>query len=276
MGETVDTPSISVIMCIHIKEKTDELKLAIDSIINQSMQDFEFIICDDASNADTWKVLMEYQQADHRIRLLQNKEVKGVAASLNRCIEAAKGKYIARMDGDDLSDPKRLEIQYDFLEKHSEYAFVGCNAKLLEGQGIWGRRKVPEYPQGKDFLAYSPYIHPTIMGRRELFSHDGGYRAYKHTLRCEDYEFFMRQFSQGYYGYNIQKYLYYYREDIIGYRRRQYRYCISEAYIRLQGYLRIGMFWKGGFLYWLKPLVVGLIPKKYYYQLKHQRMEKAT
>lgn len=271
--EKLNTPVISVIMCVHMKESSDELVLAVDSILNQSFSDFEFIICDDASDAFIWDILKNYQQQDSRIRLIRNKETNGVAASLNRCISKAKGQYIARMDGDDISARNRLELQYKFLEGHPEYAFVGCNAHLLENQYIWGSRRMPEKPVGKDFLAYSPYIHPTIMGRRELFLHDGGYRALKKTWRCEDYEFFMRQFSQGYYGYNLQKRLYYYREDSKGYQKRQYRYCISEALIRFQGYSRIGMLWKGGLVYWLKPLFVGMVPKKYYYRWKRRQTE---
>ncbi len=263
-------PAISVIMCVHNVGGTEELELAIESILSQSFSDFEFIICDDASNEKTWELLLYYQTCDSRISLLQNKDNKGVAASLNRCIGAARGKYIARMDGDDISAVQRLQEQYDFLEEHMEYAFAGCNAELIDCQSNWGIRCMPEKPGNKDFLPYSPYIHPAVMGRRELFLHDGGYCVSKLTWRCEDYEFFMRQFSQQYYGYNIQKVLYYYREDSKAYQKRQYRYCIAEAKIRLQGYKKIRVLWKGGIIFWLKPILVGMIPKKYYSRWKRR------
>lgn len=267
-------PDISVIMCVQNYGDTEELKLAIESILKQTFCNFEFIICDDASDERTWELLLYYQQCDSRVLLLQNTENKGVAASLNRCIGIAGGTYIARMDGDDISAVSRLQEQYDFLEQHMEYTFVGCNAELMAGTSVWGIRCMPEIPKNIDFLPYSPYIHPSIMGRRELFTHDGGYHVSKDTWRCEDYEFFMRQFSQHYYGYNIQKVLYYYREDSKAYQKRKYRYCIAEAKVRLHGYKRIGVLWKGGIVFWLKPILIGMIPKKYYAWWKRKNFMK--
>ena len=257
-------PIISVVMPVHNCRSIHELKLAMESVLQQSFEKFEFIICDDASDNETKQTLENYQKKDSRIILLHNSMNIGVAASLNRCIRVSSGKYIARMDGDDISSPERFQTQYDFLEQNKEYAFVGCNAKLIDEHGIWGTRLMPEVPSEKDFFLYSPYIHPSIMGRKDLFTHDGGYCVSKRTWRCEDYEFFMRQFCQGYYGYNIQSYLFSYREDMNTYQKQRYKYSVYEAMVRLKGYRKMGILWKGGSIYWMKPLVVGIIPKRLY------------
>lgn len=273
---TIDEePLISVIMCVHNNRYSKELALAVESILNQTYRNLEFIICDDASALDVWECLLEYQKEDNRIILIQNKKNMGVASSLNRCLAKAKGEYIARMDGDDMAVPNRLEAQYDFLKEHTEYAFVGCNALLIEQKCIWGVRKMPEKPNKKDFLPYSPYIHPTVMGRRDFFLRDYGYRESRLTWRCEDMEFFMRRYSQKEYGYNLQENLYYYREDCKGYKRRKFRYCIAEALIRLQGYRRLHILLNGGWYYWLKPILVGILPKQTYRKIK-RKYQKTT
>lgn len=101
------------------------------------------------------------------------------------------------MDADDISDPNRLKVQYDFLEKNPQYSWCGCNARLLDENGIWGTREMPEAPAEKDYLKYSPYIHPTVMYRASLFEETDGYKVSEETLLCEDYEIFMRLRQMG-------------------------------------------------------------------------------
>ena len=95
-------------MSVYNGEKT--LGKAIDSIIAQTYEDYEFIICDDASTDGTWSILEKYCEADNRIILLRHSENKGLGASLNDCLQAARGKYIARQDADDISKPERIEL----------------------------------------------------------------------------------------------------------------------------------------------------------------------
>ena len=102
---------------------------AIDSILTQTFTDFEFIVIDDASSDDSLHIINSYKDA--RIIVLQNTKNIGLTKSLNLGIAKAKGKYIARMDADDISMPKRLEKQFDFMEEHPEFAFVGLEQKLL-------------------------------------------------------------------------------------------------------------------------------------------------
>ena len=115
---------VSVIMGVYNCEKT--VAESIESIINQTYDNWELIICDDASTDNTCAIVESYaRKYGGKIFFLKNSANRRLAYSLNRCLEAAKGKYIARMDGDDISLPRRLEKQVLFLESHPEYALAG-------------------------------------------------------------------------------------------------------------------------------------------------------
>lgn len=131
-------------MGVYNAEKT--IKRCIDSILNQTYENWEFIICNDGSSDGTLNILNEYQKTDSRIKVISNKSNKKLAVSLNRCLKYAKGKYIARMDADDESLPQRLEVEVDFLERHEQVDLVGCNRIIFDEQGEYGIRKVKEYP----------------------------------------------------------------------------------------------------------------------------------
>ena len=85
------------------------------------------------------------------------------------------------MDADDIALPERLQVQYDFMEQHKEYSWCGCNTRLFDENGVWGERKMPELPSDKDYLPFSPFIHPTVMYRRKLFEKNEGYHVSPET-----------------------------------------------------------------------------------------------
>ena len=176
---------VSVIMGVYNQWNREALQKAVKSILNQTLTDFEFIIYDDGSDPEAAGYIRELEKLDERIVLIGKEENHGLAFSLNMCIGAAKGKYIARMDADDIALPERLQ------EQHKEYAWCGCNTRLFDENGVWGERKMPELPSDKDYLPFSPFIHPTVMYRRKLFEKNEGYHVSPETLRCEDYEIFM-------------------------------------------------------------------------------------
>ena len=109
----MNNPAISVIMTAYNTEKY--IKEAIESILNQTFKDFEFIIVDDGSTDNTRLIIEEYAKKDRRIKILYNKKNLGIVKSLNKAIAIAKGKYIARMDSDDVSKLNRLEKQFVFM-----------------------------------------------------------------------------------------------------------------------------------------------------------------
>lgn len=254
-------PSLSVIMGVYNEKNISQVKKAINSILNQTWDDFEFIICDDGSDKPFYDWLCEYCKKDERIRLIRNKRNVGLAVTLNHCLKIASGDYIARMDADDISVLERFEKQIHFLEKNREYAMVGSNAELIDAENIWGRRVMPEKPEKKDFLKNSPFIHPSIIFRAETLQQLGGYSNQTYALRTEDYELFMRAYSMGMRGYNLQENLILYREDKNAYKKRKYRYRICEYHVRKIGFQRLGIY-KGNFRCVVRPLIVGLIPKR--------------
>ena len=205
-------PEISVIMGVYNELNKDILMEAVNSILHQTFEDFEFIIYDDGSCPEAATLLREVEGLDERIKLIGQDENHGLAFSLNACIDEAKGKYIARMDADDISYPERLMKQKKFLDKYQEYSWVGCNIDVFDQNGVWGERKMPEFPIEQDYLRFSPYAHPTVMYRASIFDTNEGYVASKETLRCEDYEIFMRLRRAGLKGANIQDKLLAYRD----------------------------------------------------------------
>lgn len=262
---------VSVIMGVYNQTDKEALKLAVDSIINQTLTDFEFLIYDDGSLPEVSDDICEICKCDRRIKLISSRDNKGLAFSLNACIDVAVGKYIARMDADDYSMPERLERQYDFLEANSEYGWCGCGAVLFDEKGDWGERIMPPIPEKKDFLKFSPYIHPSVMYRSDILKDNGNYRVSKDTLRCEDYEIFMRLTQAGYKGYNLGQPLLKYREDNNSYRRRKFKYRISEAKIRYYNFKAMKMLFPTGWLYCLRPIAGGLIPGNILRWLKKSR-----
>ena len=154
---------------------------------------------------------------------------------------------------------ERLEKQVKFLEEHRNISWVGCNAGLMDKNGRWGERKMPEAPEARDFLSFCPYIHPSVMFRRSVFDKYGGYKKLR---RGEDYEFFMRLHSAGLRGYNIQEELFMYREDAHSSRRKGYYYQIEETGIRLRGFRDMDVLCPKSALYVLKPMLTGLISYK--------------
>lgn len=262
--------SISVIMSVHNQFNKEELLCAVNSILNQTHKNIEFLICDDGSDEKAAKLIGELNQLDKRIRILTNVKNQGLAASLNTCIVNAKGKYVARMDADDYSAPKRLETEFAFLENNPQYAWCGCNARLYDDEGIWGERIMPLEPQVEDYLKYSPYIHPTVMFRKYILLSINGYDASKETRRCEDYELFMRLTSKGYVGFNIPKFMFAYKEDSDSYKKRTFKSRINEAKVRRKNFKRLGIPFTKRFIYTMRPLVAGLLTNKFISRCKRK------
>lgn len=249
-----------MIMGVYNQWNREDLREAVKSILNQTFKDFEFIIYDDGSDVKVAEYIKELAKLDERILLIGKEENHGLAFSLNACIAKAKGDYLARMDADDYSMPERLQVQYEFMEAHSEYAWCGCNTELFDDNGVWGCRKMPELPTDKDYLPFSPFIHPSVMYRRNLFEQNEGYQVSQETLRCEDYEIFMRLHQAGYRGYNIQENLFRYRENQASYEKRKFCYRINESKLRYRNFKRMHMLFPTGWLYVIRPILGGMLP----------------
>lgn len=253
--------SVSVAMGVYNPEDISALKQAVDSVLNQTLRELELIIYDDGSCAESAEELRHIAELDGRVRLLRGEENRGLAYALNVCIREAKGEYIARMDADDVSAPERLREQKKFLDTHGDYAFVGTAAKLFDVQGVWGERRMVSQPGTKEFLKYSPYIHPTVMFRKNVLTEAGGYLDSEDTRRCEDYELFMRLYCKQQYGYNIDKVLFSYREDRTWYDKRRLCQRMAELKIRYQGFRAMGILNPKTMIYVAKPVLMVLLPR---------------
>lgn len=253
-------PVISVIMGVYNQTNEEQLMQAVDSVLKQSFRDLELLIFDDGSGEEGRQLLERIAERDLRIRLLGESRNHGLAYALNGCIAEASGKYLARMDADDICLPERLARQYEYLENHPETAFVGSGAKLIDDDGIWGERKMREEPQPADYIKYSPFIHPTVMFRTEVLRREGGYLVSEETRRCEDYELFLRLYLGGYRAYNLPEQLLCYREDRAAYRRRTVRDRICEMKLRGRYFSRLPVSRLQRIAGVLRPVFAGLVP----------------
>lgn len=255
---------ISVIMSVYNPDQ-DQLRRAIRSLTGQTYRNWELILYNDGSGPEYDGIFAEAAAMDGRIRYIYEKENHGLAWGLNRCLEAARGEYIARMDGDDISHPRRFREIIDFLEKHPEYQWAGSNTALIDDKGRWGSREMPEIPRKEDFLKYSPYIHPSVIFRRKVLQECRGYR---NSRKGEDYELFMRLHAGGYRGYNLQEELFYYREDPAAVSRQKWLWRLEETGIRLRGFARLKLLKPRNTVYIIKPLLMGLVPRGFMMKIK--------
>lgn len=177
---------VSVIMPVY---NTDEkyLKEAIESILNQTFKDFELIIINDCSTNNAEEVIFSYK--DERIAYLKNEQNLGVSASVNIGLDKARGKYIARMDSDDVSLENRFKIQYEFLKNNPEYQL--CSTRITKAKKRASSRMMNfEYLKTKLLFRGNPIIQPTVMFNREFFIENALY--YKNIPYGEDWDLWAR------------------------------------------------------------------------------------
>ncbi len=250
---------ISIIMGIY--NCAPYLDDAIQSIIDQTYENWELILCDDGSTDNTYIIAKKYSQMDSRIVVIKNTTNLGLNKTLNKCISLSTGDYIARMDGDDLSLPERLEKEVQFLESNPGYAIVGCPMILFDENGDYGINKAVIFPQAEDVVCGSPISHATVIMRKQALLDIGGYSELKKTLRVEDVDLWIKMYAAGYKAYNLQQPLYKMRNDRNAYSRRKYRYRVNSVRVRLNGckllHLPFGCYCKS-----IKPMIIGCVPNK--------------
>lgn len=207
---------VSIIMPVYNAEKY--LSEAIESILTQTYKKFEFIIIDDGSTDNSLEIIKSYALKDKRIKFF-TRENKGLVNTLNELISLSNGKYIVRMDADDISLPKRVEMQVTFMEKYKDIYLAGTKYDLLIEQNtdiqlIDSMRRIQKKVNSftnnisQNVLIGYVLLHPTWIFRKELISLIGNYKNYNH---CEDGEFLFRILSNGYKIGIIEEKLFKYR-----------------------------------------------------------------
>lgn len=203
-------PKISVVMPVYNGEKF--LRETMDSIFNQTFGDFEFIIINDASKDSTEEIIKSYE--DDRIVYLKNEQNLGVAGSLNRGLETAKGEYIARIDADDIALPSRFEKQADFMDNHPDVGVCGSTVRIFEEDGAERNFVYSETDKSirVDMLFNSAFAHPSVMIRRALLEKYGIFYNLEYE-KAEDYRMWydILKVSK---GHNLQ-------EPLLRYRHHQ-------------------------------------------------------
>ena len=202
------TPLISVVMSVYNSEKY--LTEAIESILNQTYENFEFIIVNDGSTDNSLEIIKEYIRQDERIVLI-DRENKGLPYSLNEGINIAKGKYIARMDADDISLPERFEKQIEYMKKN-ELDSCGSYIKVFsENSNKTIVRKNPINHKDIKFtlLFFSCLAHPTVMFKKVVFDKVQYHIDYK---VAQDYQLWVEISMAGFKIGNIPEVLLNYRE----------------------------------------------------------------
>lgn len=177
---------VSVIMSTYNDQ--EYIREAIDSILNQSFSDFEFIIIDDSSSDSTLSIIKDYN--DKRIRLIANEENKGLTRNLNTALKLASGIYIARMDGDDISHLDRFKIQVDYLDSNPDVYLIGTAVKDFGESDLYWFLPDDSEELRIRMLLHPVFAHPSFMFRKELLT-EGFY--YDESFRtAQDYDFAVR------------------------------------------------------------------------------------
>lgn len=186
------------------------IKKAILSVLNQTYENFELIITDDASTDSTVEIIKSIN--DNRIRLIEGKDNKGIAYRLNQQIELAQGKYFFRMDADDLMFPDRLEKQVTFLEKNSNVDAIGAQVIIINDEDkIIGMRQINQvYFSIDQLFASTRFLHPTVAAKTEWFKQ---WKYQAQYAGCEDFDLWIRSYNKSTFA-DIPEPLLFYRDPL--------------------------------------------------------------
>ena len=200
------SPLVSILMPIY--KTAPFLREAMDSMLSQTFTDFELIVLNDCSPDNAEEILDEY--SDPRIVRYLGEKNEGLANVLNVGMQMARGKYIARMDSDDISAPNRLEVQVDYLEQHPDIDLCSCGMNLFGAMEDQWIRESDFETLRINALFFSPILHASSVWRREAFDRLG-LRFRQEMVPAEDYDLWCRALSGGLRLVNIPECLYQYR-----------------------------------------------------------------
>ena len=185
------TPAVTVLMPVYNAERF--VARTVDTILAQTFGDFEFLIINDGSTDGSLAILQDYAKRDARVRLISRPNT-GYVAALNEGLGLARGEFVARIDADDLSDPRRLELQVGRMRREPGLVALGSNALAIDEDGhLLGDYSVPlthEEIEANHLRGSSSIHHPAVMLRPEAVTRVGGYR--REFMPCEDFDLWLR------------------------------------------------------------------------------------
>jgi len=253
---SVHTPVISVILPVHDEEKY--IRDTLDSVLAQSFVDFELIVINDGSSDATKSILDEYISMDRRVIIINNKISIGVADSLNKALDIAKGKYIARIDAGDAVDHLRFQKQAEYLEASPDTFILGSWAQIMnDKKKIIAEWIVPPEITGKILYERNGVVHPAVLIRKELFNKIGRYNAF--YKRAEDYELWTRALKNKLEINNLQEFLTSIMERQEGVSTKYLRAMAKDTFRIKMKYL-FYFFSLANVLYTLRSLIGSILP----------------
>lgn len=258
---TDQRPRVTVLMTVYNGERF--LPAAVRSVLEQTFPNLELLVVDDGSVDATARILAQFAEDDERVRILRNARNLGRSASAALGVEHASGEFLARLDADDVSEPRRIERQVAFLEEHHDIDVVGSWATEIDERDVAvGMRRVPTEPREiRELIWANPIIHSSSMVRHEALLRIGSYDRSLPNL--EDYELWFRGAASGLRMANLPEPLIRYRVAPHQWRKRK-----SATWRRTQ--LRVG--WTGcwrlrlgiaAYVGVAAPVIKSLFPERY-------------
>lgn len=226
----MSTPEITVLLPAY--NASDVISEAIESILNQSFENFEFLIINDGSTDNTLDIIQSYAKKDTRIRIL-NQNNMGLIATLNRGLATSSAKFVARMDADDISLPNRLQLQLDTIKNNPKISVCGSSIEIIETNEKSIKETAPNKIKAISIFA-SPLVHPSVLMNKHDVLSVGGYSP--HALHAEDYDLWDRMISRGFQLSNTKEICLKYRLNI--HKSRQ-NYSVQMAHTTYMIYRRI-------------------------------------
>lgn len=206
------TPLISVILSSY--NGTKYIRESIESVLNQSYTNLEFIIINDCSSDNTEDIISEYKKKDSRIIYIKNSSNLKLTASLNKGVEISQGKYIARIDDDDIwSDKDKLKKQVEFMESNTDYGICGTNMILINESWEeigWVEHRISDIQIRSHISQSNQFSHSTIMMRKSILQLSGAYIDAPYNRYTEDYDLWLRIWIYSKF-YNLEDYCVKYR-----------------------------------------------------------------
>lgn len=212
MPSTMNKPAISVVMSVY-KEPKSAIEPSVQSILSQTFQDFEFILVNDNPTSEETRVALEEIAAlDSRIRILTNKENRGLGYALNAAIKEARADLLVRMDTEDISEPKRIEEQIEYMRANPHVDLLFTQWREQDEKGVTSLRtpKASDVAHiKKNFFIKSLLLHPTLMARKSVFVQ----HPYPEMGRPEDFVLFLKLIRLNYVFALLEEPLYIYKID---------------------------------------------------------------
>ena len=258
-----EEPLVSIVMPVYNASKY--LVAALDSIVNQTYQNWELIAVDDASSDDSFLILKQYAAMDDRIKIYKNVTNLGLGGNTDKAISLAKGRFIAKMDADDISYPDRIEKQVRYLLLHDDMVAVGGQTRLIDEDGnVIGKKTFPTSPKDIYEMMYiaMPIQHPTIMiDRAKLPLNFKWYEGWKHA---EDTYMFFKLTQYGKLANlndTVLDYRYYFNSTSLRNAKKTFKYTYKARKIAEKEFDYVPTF-KAKLISKMQLLAVAVLPNK--------------